>query len=104
MIISRFYKPLFQRVYTLVIMITCVVLLHPPVYGIRSETTTTNTTASILLLESPGEDSDEIGVLPAIEMAIEDVNCNPEVLPGSTLTLLHNSTEEEVYRKKFVCV
>ena len=77
-------------------MITCVVLLRPLAIDSRG-ISTTNTTASILLLENPGDDdTGRLGVIPAIEMAIEDVNCNPEVLPGSTLTLLRNSTEEEV--------
>lgn len=82
-------------------MIAIFLLLHPLVLGSSSKATATNTTASILLLENPGDDvTGRLGVIPAIEMAIEDVNCNPEVLPGSTLTLLHNSTEEEVKKTK----
>ena len=52
-----------------------------------------NSTASILLLENPA--GDKIGVLHAVEMAIEDVNRTPDVLPGYTLSLLCNSTEFE---------
>ena len=85
----------FQPVYTWVIVITCVVLLHPLAVDSRG-ISSTNTTASILLLESASDDTSGFGVLPAVEMAIEDVNCSPEVLPGSTLSLLHNSTEQEV--------
>ena len=95
MLTSRFYKPLFQPVYTWVIVIACVVLLHPLAVDSRA-ISTTNTTASILLLESPGDDTSGFGVLAAVEMAVEDVNCSPEVLPGSTLSLLRNSTEQEV--------
>ena len=94
MLTNRFYKPLFYPVYTWVIVITCVVLLHPLVVDSRG-ISTTNTTASILLLESPSGDTSGFGVLPAVEMGIEDVNCSPEVLPG-TLNLLRNSTKEEV--------
>ena len=95
MLTSRLKKTLIQRVYMWVVVITCVVLLHPLAVDSRA-ISTTNTTASILLLESPGDDTSGFGVLAAVEMAIEDVNCNPEVLPGSTLNLLRNSTKEVV--------
>ena len=99
MLISRFYKPLFQPVYAWVIVITCVVLLHPLAVDSRG-ISTTNTTASILLLESASDDTSGFGVLPTVEMAVEDVNCSPKVLPGSTLSLLHNSMEQEVQTTK----
>ena len=54
---------------------------------------TAKNTGNILFLESPGG---ELGVLHAVEMAIEDVNNSPDVLPGYTLSLLCNSTEGTV--------
>ena len=83
--------------YAWMISIACSALLQQATAN--SEATTK--TANILFLESAGIynefDNSGFGVLPAVEMAVEDVNRNPEVLPGYTLNLLYNRTEDEVH-------
>ena len=98
MLINRFFKPLLRLAHVWV-MLACSVVsqLHVAVASVDSRSTNSEVATNILFLESLDSEFDTggFGVLSAVEMAVEDVNRNPEILAGCTLNL-HNGTEDEV--------
>ena len=56
---------------------------------------------NIVLLESPDGEFDTIGVRSAVETAVDQVNMDPDVLPGYSLRLLcDNHTGSRVVEEK----